>query len=104
MQIGVEFSVDVVDQVVAGEGGIVVKITVWGFRRGPGRPAVVVINDEAVGLAEQFGLHRPLLLQIIQIFQEQHPGGLLSVVQLRGAARLFPEYIVDILEGLFEHG
>jgi hypothetical protein len=32
------------------------------------------------------------------------PGGLLGVVQLGGAAGLFAENVVDVLEGLFKHG
>ena len=43
------------------------------------------------------------LLPVIAVFAEQHPGGLLGVIQLGGTACLFPEDIIDIFEGLFEH-
>lgn len=43
------------------------------------------------------------MLQVVQVLEEEHPGGLLGVVQLGGAAGLFPEDIVDVLEGLLEH-
>jgi hypothetical protein len=43
------------------------------------------------------------MLQVVEIFEEQYPLGLLRIVQLGGAARLFPEDVIDILEGLVEH-
>ena len=54
-------------------------------------------------LALQLGFVGPVLLQPVEVFQEEQPGGLLGVVQLGGAAGLFPEDVVDVLEGLFEH-
>jgi len=51
----------------------------------------------------QLGLQFPLALQIVEIFEEQQPRGLLGVIEFGGAAGLFPEHVVDILEGLFEH-
>jgi fumarate hydratase, class I len=50
------------------------------------------------------GLRGLVLLQAVEVFQEQQPGGLLGVVQFGGAAGLFPEDVVDVLEGLFKHG
>ena len=43
-----------------------------------------------------------VLLQPVEVFQEQQPGSLLGVVQLGGAAGLFPEDVVDVFEGLFK--
>ena len=43
------------------------------------------------------------LREVIAVFEEQEPGSLLGVVELGGAAGLFPEDVVDVLEGLFEH-
>ena len=43
------------------------------------------------------------LLEVVEVLQEQQPRGLLGIVELRGATRLFPEDVVDVLEGLFEH-
>jgi hypothetical protein len=42
-------------------------------------------------------------LPAIEVFQEEEPRGLLGIVQLGRAAGLFPENVVDVLEGLFEH-
>jgi hypothetical protein len=41
---------------------------------------------------------------VVDVFQEQQPRGLLGVVQLGGAASLLAKDVVDIAEGLFEHG
>ena len=61
------------------------------------------VNDVGVGLAQKLGFHLPLALQVVQIFQEQHPGGLFGVVRFRGASRLFPQNIVHSLKSLLEH-
>ena len=46
---------------------------------------------------------QPLLLQIIEIFEEEQPRGLLGVVELGGASGLLAEDIVDVSKSLFEH-
>jgi hypothetical protein len=43
------------------------------------------------------------VLQIVEIFQEQNPRALLGIIELRGAACLFPEDVFDVFECLFEH-
>ena len=48
-------------------------------------------------------LFRSVLLQQVEVFQEEEPGGLLGIVELGGAAGLFPEDVVYVSEGLFEH-
>ena len=48
--------------------------------------------------------HVLVLLQPVQIFEEEEPGGLLGVIQFGRTARFFPEDVVNIFEGLFEHG
>ena len=40
----------------------------------------------------------------VEVFQEEEPGGLLGVIEFAGAAGVFPEDVVDVFEGLFEHG
>ena len=80
-----------------------VELAAFGLRSRPGRPAVCRVDDEGMRLALELGLHGLFLLQIVQVLEEQHPGGLLGVVQLRGAARLLPEHVIDVFEGLFEH-
>ncbi len=54
-------------------------------------------------LGVQRGLISAVLLQLVEVFLEQQPGGLLRIVQFGRAARLFPEDAVDVLKGLFEH-
>ena len=56
------------------------------------------------GEAFQSGLVGAVLLQPVQVFQEEQPGGLLGVVQFGGASGLSAESVVDILERLFKHG
>ena len=83
---------------------VVVELAVLVLGRGPGFPAIGLVEDVGVFLPVQRGLVGPVLFQPVEVFQEQQPGGLLGVVQLGGASGLFPEDIVDVLEGLFEHG
>ena len=59
---------------------------------------------KGVFLPFQRGFIGAVLLQSIEVFQEQEPGGLLGVIQFGGATGFFPEDIVDVLEGLLEHG
>jgi hypothetical protein len=54
-------------------------------------------------LALKFGLLLVGLLEIIEIFEEQDPGSLFGVIKFCSAAGLFPQDVIDILEGLFEH-
>ncbi len=37
------------------------------------------------------------------MFQQEEPGGLLGVVEFAGAAPNFPDDVVDVFEGFFEH-
>ena len=46
------------------------------------------------------GLIGFILLQALQIFEEEQPGGLLGVIEIRGATGLLPEKIVYVFEGL----
>ena len=104
MQVGKELLIDEVAEVVAGQGLVVVELAVLALGRGPAFPAVGFVEDVGVFLAVQRGLIGAVLLQPVEVFQEQQPGGLLGVVQFGGAAGLFPENVVDVFEGLFEHG
>jgi len=103
VQVGEELPTDEVAQVIAGQGLVVVQLAVLALGRGPGFPAVQFVEDVRVSLAVQCGLIGAVLLEPIEVFQEQQPGRLLRVVQFGRAARFFPQDIVDILEGLFEH-
>jgi hypothetical protein len=50
------------------------------------------------------GLHRLVLLEGIEVFEEQEPRGLLGVVQLARGARILVQDVVDVLERLLEQG
>jgi hypothetical protein len=102
-QVGKQLLVDKVVQVVAGLRAVVVELSVFIFGRGPGFPAIGLVQHEAVLLARKPRLVRPVLLQPVEVFQEQQPRGLLRVVQLGSATSLLAENVVDIPEGLFEH-
>ena len=103
MQVGKELLIDEVAEVVAGQGLVVVELAVLALGRGPAFPAVGLVEDEGVFLALQRGFVGLVLLQTVEVFQEQQPGGLLGVVEFGGAAGFFPEDVVDVLEGLFKH-
>jgi hypothetical protein len=80
-----------------------IELPVLPFRRGPCFPSVGFVEDEGVFLALQLGIHRFVLRQPVQVFQEQEPRGLLRVVQLGSAASFLSKNVVDIFEGLFKH-
>jgi len=81
-----------------------VDLAVTRFGGGPALPTVGLLQNERIRLPFQCGLCCLVLLQAVQIFQEQQPGGLFRVVQLTGATGFFAEGIVDVPEGLFKHG
>jgi hypothetical protein len=103
LQVGKEFLVDEVAQVVAGYRGVVVELAVLALGRGPAFPSVGFIEQVSVLPALDLGDRQPLLFEIVEIFEEQQPRGLLGVVEFGGTARLLAEDIVDISECLFEH-
>ena len=74
------------------------------FGRRPGFPAIGLVEDVGVFLALERGLVGAVLLEPVEVLQEEEPRRLLGVIELGGAARLLPEYVVDVLEGLLEHG
>ena len=104
LQIGKELAVDEVPQIVARQRLVVIQLAVSALGRGPAFPAVLIIEDEGVGPSFQFGLHGLVLLEAVEVFEEQQPGGLFRIVQFTGATGFFAEGVVDIFEGLFEHG
>ena len=98
-----EPGVDEGDEVWAGDGGVVVERAGLGFGGGPGGPAVGWIDDEAGFDAVQLRLQGAFAFQVVQVFEEEHPGGLFGVVQLCGAAGFLAQDVVYGAEGLFEH-
>jgi hypothetical protein len=50
------------------------------------------------------GLHRLVLLEGVEVFEEEEPRGLLGVVQFARGARVLVQDVVDVLERLLEQG
>jgi hypothetical protein len=104
LEVGKEVDVHEIDEVIAGEGDIVVDLARLVLGSGPGGSLMGLIEDELVCLPDELALLRSLLLEVVEVFQEEEPGGLLGVVQFRRAPGLFPEDVIKVFEGLFEHG
>ena len=102
-QVGEELVVDEGDQVRAVHRGLVVEPAVAALGGGPGVPAVGLVEDVRVGAAGQRGLGGFVLFKPVEVFEEEEPGGLLRVVEFRGAPGLLAEGVVEILENLLEH-
>ena len=103
VQVGEELAVDEGDEVVAGQGGVVVDLPIGCLGRGPRLPAVRRVEDGGVFPAVEGGFGRLVVFEGVEVFEEEQPGGLLGVVELAGATGVFPEDVVDVFEGLFEH-
>jgi len=82
----------------------VVDPAVLALRCSPLFPPVRLVEEVGGLLSLQRRLIRLVVFEGIQVLQEQEPGGLLGVVELGGASGLLAEHVVDVLEGLFEHG
>ena len=93
-----------IGQVICGQRGIVVDLTVLALGGGPRFPAIGLVKDVRVFLAIEGGFGRFVVFECVEVFEEEQPRGLLGVVEFAGAAGIFPENVVDIFEGLFEHG
>jgi len=103
VQVRKEFPIHEIAEVVAGQGFVVVEFAVLVLGHGPAFPPIRLVEDVSVFLAFQRGLGALVLLKVVEVFQEQKPGRLLGVIELSGAAGLFPKDVVDVFEGLFEH-
>ena len=84
--------VNEIHQVVAGQGFVVVNLAVAILRGRPGFPAEFRANDGLIGLTFKFRFGLPVLFEVIQVFEEKNPGGLLHIIQFAAAAGIFPEY------------
>jgi hypothetical protein len=92
-----------VTQVIAGERLVVIELAIFAFGRRPGFPSIVFIENIAVSLALDLGLHHAILFQPIEIFQEQQPRRLLGITEFRRAAGFLVQDIVNISRGWFKH-
>src|SRR3954447_349441 len=59
---------------------------------------LVVVDEE-----RQRRLVGPVLFKSVEVLEEQEPGCLLGVIELRRAAGLFAQRVVDVAEGLLKH-
>ena len=103
VQVGKELLIDEVAQIVPGHRIVMVELAVLALGRGPAFPSVIRVEDERVLLAVQPGLDGRSPFEVVEVFQEQQPRGLLGVVELGGASGLLAEDVIDIAKGLFEH-
>ena len=103
MQVGKELAVDEVAEVVAGQRLVVVELAVLALGRGPAFPAIGLVEDGGVFPARQRGLGGFHLLQVVEVLEEEKPGGLLGVVELGGASGFAAEDVINVFEGLLEH-
>lgn len=103
VQVGKELRVDEVAQIVPGKRGVVVELASLVLRCGPAIPAIGLVEEKRVFLAFELGLGCAVLVEAVDVFQEQQPRSLLGLVELRGAACLLSEDVVDVAKGLFEH-
>ena len=72
--------------------------------RGPHVPAVFGIKNRLVCAALQLGLILLRGFEIVEVFQEQEPAGLLGVIELGREAFVVAHGPVDVVESVFEHG
>jgi hypothetical protein len=89
VQVGNELLIDEVAKIVAGQGLVVVDLAVGSLGGRPFLPAIGLVENEGVFLAFEGGLVGLVLLQSVEVFEEEKPGGLLGVVEFRGAAGFF---------------
>jgi hypothetical protein len=83
MQARKELPIHELDQVIARQHDVVVNLAVLAPRRGPEFPAVSRIENVGVFLAAERGLGGFVLLQGVEVFQEEQPGGLLGAKSVR---------------------
>jgi len=103
LEIGEEFAVDEVTEVVAGDGAVVVELAAGVLGGGPGLPAVGFVEDEGVLAAFEFGFHGFVAFEGVEVLEEEQPGGLFGVVEFGGATAFLAEDVIYVFEGLFEH-
>lgn len=103
LEVGEKGIVDEVAEVLSVHHLLVIELAgfiLWG---GPALPAVGLVEEVGVFATFDLGEVGAVLLEAVEVFEEEEPGGLLGVVELGGAAGLLAEGVVDIAEGLVEH-
>jgi hypothetical protein len=79
-----------------------VKGAIGVFGRGPGRLLIVCRDDGGVGFAGKLGGQFFVPLKVVEVFEEEYPGGLLYVVEFAAASCVFTQAVVYVLEGLLK--
>jgi hypothetical protein len=95
VKIGEELAANKVAKIIASLRLVVINLAVLGLGRGPFVSAVGLVEEEGVLFPLEGGFIGFVLLERVEVFQEEEPGGLLGVVQLGGADSLFAEDIVQ---------
>jgi hypothetical protein len=95
--------VDELDQVGVGHGCVVVELAVL-LRRGPRLPAIRCIEDRRVVPAVEDRSVLALRLEVVEVFEEEQPRGLLGVVELGREPLVVPHDAVYVVECVLEHG
>ena len=80
-----------------------VDLAVPCFRNRPLRPSVFALDDRGVLRIGKFSAELASTLEVIEVFEEEDPGGLLDVIELARATSILVEDVIDILEGVLEH-
>ena len=81
-----------------------INLAILALGRGPYFPAIRFIEDMRVFPSVERGFSGLVAFEAIEVFQKKEPGSLLGVIEFTGAAGVFPKNVVDVFEGLFEHG
>ncbi len=98
-----ELSIHKVTKVIPGHGLVMVQLPVGILRRGPGGPSIGFTQKVFVSPAFKDGDGCFVLLDPVQVFQEEEPGGLLRIIQFGTASTFLVEDVIDVFEGEFEH-
>ena len=97
-----EFAVDKINKVITHKCVGCVVFSVFGAGHGPVVPAVAFGYYGLVGLVLQFCFYLFGFLQIVQVFEEQNPRGLLYVIKFAGAAFVGTQAVVQVFYCLLE--
>lgn len=93
-----------VAEIVAVARSVVVELAVGSFWRRPGGPAIDWVEHVIESYSGKLGFNLAVFLEVVEVLEEEDPRSLLDVIELVTHARVFPEGVVDVFEGLFKIG
>src|SRR5207237_276433 len=102
VQVGKEFLINEVPEVIADHRGVVIQLAIGSLGRSPTLPTIRLLENVFVFLSVERRFVGLILFESVEIFQEKQPGSLFGVVEFRSATGFFPKYIVDVPKGLLE--